>query len=169
MKNEKSVKIILGIDPGLVNTGWAVIKKFGYDDMKYVDSGIIHTESSDDIGRRLSYIYNSVCCLINTFSPTNIAMEEVFVNLNPKSSRKLIMARTASFIAASNHGFEVSEYMPNTIKKAVTGLGHATKEQVYLMVRKILCISDLKNEVQKSNDSTDAIAIAVCEAFHNKN
>ena len=158
-------KIIMGIDPGLVHTGWSILTKKNYDDIKYIDSGIINTSNTDPLGERLSFIYNSISNIIDRYNPSHIAMEEVFVNMNPKSSRKLIMARSASFIACSNKKYEVYEYMPNAIKKSITGLGHASKNQVYVMIQKILNVSlDLTKFPSKTMDSIDAL----CHAFNLK-
>ena len=155
---------MLGIDPGLVRTGWGVVKKSGYN-FEYVDCGVIKTESSDQMEIRLSSIYDSVYELIEKFSPSEISMEEVFVNTNLKTSQKLIMARSAAFISAANKGYKVNEYTPNEVKKNITGHGHAQKNQIHVMVQKILNVEIEKNSKTKTLDSMDAIAVALCHAF----
>ncbi|MDR3030950.1 MAG: crossover junction endodeoxyribonuclease RuvC [Holosporales bacterium] len=161
MSNES---FIIGIDPGLTKTGWGVVKKSG-DDIKYIECGVIKTESSDSMENRLTFIYNSVLNLISRFNPLGVAMEQVFVNLNPGSSQKLIMARTASFLAIAKSGYVVKEYTPNEIKKNITGLGHSSKDQIYVMVQKILNSDIRKDNISVTLDSIDALAVAVCHAF----
>jgi crossover junction endodeoxyribonuclease RuvC len=155
---------ILGIDPGLVNTGWCILNKNGNNDIEYIDCGVFRTKTTDGFGQKLSYIYNSAIEIISAHYPDEVAMEEVFVNMNPESSKKLIMARTASYVAVCNSERFVYEYRPNTIKKNVTGNGHASKLQVFVMIKKI--IKGLpKENIQLSHDSTDAMAVALCHAF----
>lgn len=156
-------KIILGIDPGLVKTGWGIIKKNGYD-TKYLDCGVIKTESSQKMGLRLNHIYDSICDLISSSKADFVTMEEVFVNTNAKTSEKLIMARTAAFLAISKSGFDVNSFKPNEIKKNITGSGHAPKEQVQFMVKKLLNINITIDNFH-TLDSMDALAVALCYAF----
>lgn len=157
-------KVILGIDPGLVKTGWGVISKSGYY-VKYVDCGVIKTEPSKKLEWRLSFIYDSICNLITSFKANSVAMEEVFVNTNAKTSEKLIMARTAAFLAISKSGFYVNSFRPNEIKKNITGSGHASKEQVQFMVKKLLNIDITNDNLTHTFDSMDALAVALCHAF----
>jgi crossover junction endodeoxyribonuclease RuvC len=93
-------------------------------------------------------------------------MEKVFVNANPSTSEKLIMARTVAFLAAAQFGFIINEYSPNEIKKNITGSGHAGKEQVHTMIQKILGVQIQHDKTQRTQDSIDAIAVALCDAFH---
>lgn len=157
-------KIILGIDPGLVKTGWGVITKSGYS-VKYIDCGVIKTSPQENLETRLVHIYDSVCELITSFKVCSVAMEEVFVNVNAKTSEKLIMARTAAFLAISKMGFKVNSFKPNEIKKNITGSGHASKEQVQFMVQKLLNINIKNDRILHTFDSMDALAIALCLAF----
>lgn len=161
MLNER---VILGIDPGLVKTGWGIISKVGYN-IKYIDCGVIKTESKQKLECRISYIYDSICNLITSFKADSVAMEEVFVNTNAKTSEKLIMARTAAFLAISKSGFYVNSFRPNEIKKNITGSGHASKEQVQFMVRKLLNIDIANDNNIHTFDSMDALAVALCHAF----
>ncbi len=155
---------ILGIDPGLQKTGWGVIRKDGYN-LKFIDCGVIKTSATDSMEVRLSYIFDQITELINTFNPKQVAMEEVFVNVNPSSSEKLIMARTAAFLAISKSGFLIQSFRPNEVKKNITGSGHASKELVYTMVQKILNTKILTNSKIRTLDSMDALAIAMCCAY----
>ena len=160
---------ILGIDPGLVKTGWGVIKQSGYDSIEYVDCGVIRTSNKDTMCIRLQHIYKEVSKIITKYDPNFTAIEEVFINSNPETSKKLIMARTASYIACGNLGNNIHEYSPNTIKKNITGNGHASKDHVYTMIQKILRTSIEKDDKLKTEDSMDAIAVAICNAFDRSN
>ena len=157
MLNEK---IILGIDPGLVKTGWGVVS-LRASNFEYVNCGVIRTSPNLTMESRLCYIFDKVTELLEEYKPAAVAMEEVFINSNQKSSEKLIMARTASFISIAKNGFIILQYKPNEIKKNITGNGHASKEQVYNMVCKILKVSLDCNDKAHTLDSIDALAIAL--------
>ncbi len=152
--------IILGIDPGLCITGWGVINYDGFH-LRYLKHGTIITKSTDNIGERLNSIYRNITDIVEYYCPNEVAIEEVFVNNNPLSSLKLGMARGAAICSVSVMGLTVSEYKPNTIKKAVVGVGHASKEQISAMVQKLL------NCPMVVKDAADALAIAICHAHYN--
>jgi crossover junction endodeoxyribonuclease RuvC len=97
------------------------------------------------------------------YAPQEICIEEVFVNKNPFSSLKLGMARGAAICCAGVLGLNVFEYSANKVKKSVVGTGHATKEQVSIMVQKLLNCGSIKA------DAADAVAVAICHAHHKKN
>ena len=162
-----SNNLFLGIDPGLVKTGWGIVEKRGYD-VGYVDCGVIRTDAKDRMEKRLCSIYDGVLDIISRFRPLRVSMEKVFVNKNPESSEKLIMARTAAFLSASKSGYLVDEYSANEIKKNITGQGHSSKSQIHIMIQKILNISiDIDNRFTTA-DAIDALAIALCNAFLNR-
>ncbi len=156
--------IILGIDPGLAKTGWGVIAKNG-SDIRYIGCGVICTNTLNSMETRLNYIFDEISSLLSMYEPDMSAMEEVFVNKNFKSSEKLIMARTSAFLAIAKHGLEVVQYSPNEVKKNITGSGHASKEQVYNFVRKILEVDVINDKKLHTLDSFDALAIALSQAF----
>ena len=163
-----SLPIILGIDPGLLNTGWGVVHvQKNADKPKYIHCGVIKTKSSDTMEHRLSLIYSSISNIIKEYAPNEIAMEEVFINSNSKTSEKLIMARATIFVCCANHGYKINSYTPNEIKKNVTGFGHSSKAQIHLMVQKILNISIEKNTSTSTIDSIDALATSLCHSFAN--
>lgn len=147
--------ILLGIDPGLNNTGWGVIQF----STKYqlINCGVIKTNAKDEISTRLIYIYNEVKKIIDIFQPEKIAIERVFVNINPLSSEKLIMARTAAYLASAQYS-KVFEFSPNEIKRIITGNGRSDKKIVKQYVLNTL---QVENIAQKS-DATDALAVAIC-------
>ena len=157
-------KIILGIDPGLVQTGWGVVYRDG-SDVGYVNCGVIRTNATDTMEARLCYIYDEITKLLAEYNPNSVAMEEVFINKNFASSEKLIMARASAFLAIAKRGYTINQYRPNEIKKNITGSGHASKEQVYTMVQKILRTGLMNDNKSHTFDSFDALAIALTRAF----
>ncbi|MBR1479980.1 MAG: crossover junction endodeoxyribonuclease RuvC [Alphaproteobacteria bacterium] len=159
-----SERLVLGIDPGLVKTGWGVVASIS-NSIKYIDCGVIRTAASESMETRLVRIYDEVTRLISDFKPAAVAMEDVFINMNPKSSEKLIMARTAAFLAVAKAGFFIDHFKPNEIKKNVTGSGHAPKEQVHIMVQKILGATIPNDRKTHTLDSMDALAAAICRVF----
>lgn len=150
---------ILGIDPGLHITGWGVIDFDGYH-LKHVAHGSVVTPVTDGISVRLSNIYKGISDVIEQYSPNEVSIEQVFMNMNPTSSLKLGMARGAAVCCVGVCGLPLFEYTPNEIKKTVVGVGHAAKEQVSVMVQKLLNCGNVKA------DMADALAIAVCHAHH---
>jgi crossover junction endodeoxyribonuclease RuvC len=150
---------ILGIDPGLHITGWGMIDYDGFH-LKYISHGTIKSSSSDDISSRLSNIFKTLSDIIEEYSPEEASIEEIFVNKNPFSSLKLGMARGAAICCAGVLKLKIFEYTPNKIKKSVVGTGHATKEQVSIMIQKLLNCTSVKL------DAADALAVAVCHAHH---
>lgn len=150
---------ILGIDPGLHITGWGIIDFDGFR-LKHIAHGTVVSKPSDEIADRLSHIFKNLSDIIEKHSPNEVGIEQVFVNSNPASSLKLGMARGVAVCVPSIMGLTVSEYTPNKIKKTVVGSGHATKDQVSIMVQKLLNCGPVKL------DAADALAIAICHAHH---
>jgi crossover junction endodeoxyribonuclease RuvC len=148
---------ILGLDPGLRVTGYGVIEKDG-SRLTYVTSGVIKTPTGE-LPDRLKNILNSVQEVIRLFSPQEVAVEKVFVNVNPQSTLLLGQARGAAICAAVLHELQVAEYTALQVKQAVVGSGHAKKEQVQEMVKRLLKLPGLP-----STDSADALACAICHA-----
>lgn len=149
---------ILGIDPGLLHTGWAVIDVNGAQ-YRYVASGVILPKASLPLPARLAIIFRGVDELCDKFSPDACSIEITFVNKNPQTTLALGHARAASIVAVANRDIPIFEYEPNVIKKALTSAGHADKEQVYKMVRMLLPAAN-----PKTADESDAIAIALTHA-----
>lgn len=148
-------KRVLGIDPGLLHTGWAVVDTAGQS-RKYIASGVILPNPKIEMSQRLNKIFQELTKICNTFKPDECSIEIIFVNKNPKTTLILGQARAAAIIAVANQNTPIFEYEPNVIKKALTGAGHADKTAVDKMV-KIL----LPNAHPKTADEADAIAIAL--------
>lgn len=151
---------IIGFDPGLRRTGWGVLETDGVR-LVYVASGVITPPKDDDLAYRLSALFDAATSVIQSFSPSEAAVEETFVNENPRSTLKLGQARGAILLAPARLGLRVAEYTPNLIKKSVTGTGHAEKQQIQAMVSFLL-----PKAIFESADEADALAIAITHAHH---
>ena len=148
-------KRVLGIDPGLLHTGWAVVESCGQS-RKYIASGVILPKPKWEMAERLAFIFREVTKLCETFEPDECSIEIIFVNKNPKTTLILGQARAASIVAVADKDIPIFEYEPNVIKKALTGAGHADKSAVDKMVQLLL-----PNAHPKTPDEADAIAIAL--------
>ena len=147
---------ILGIDPGLVNTGFGIIsyaKK-----IEVIDFGIISPNKDCDLSVRLNTIYKDTKLIIKKYSPDCISIEEVFYSNNIKTTMKLGQARGAVLIAAADFNLSVYEYSARKIKLSLTGNGNSTKEQVKYMVENRLKIKINNIKI----DASDALATALC-------
>jgi crossover junction endodeoxyribonuclease RuvC len=151
---------IIGIDPGLRNTGWGVIESEG-SRLIYVADGAVHSDAELPLAERLLQIHEQLISVLKEFTPDEAAVEETFVNVDARATLKLGQARGAVMLAPAMLKIPVSEYAPNQIKKSVVGAGHAEKAQVKHMVKVLL-----PKAVMKTADSTDALAIAICHAHH---
>jgi crossover junction endodeoxyribonuclease RuvC len=149
---------ILGIDPGLQNTGFGVIEKTG-EKLVYVASGTIKTGAGGELPARLKIILDGLAEVIQTYLPEQVAIEKVFVNVNPQSTLLLGQARGAAISAAVLRDLPVAEYTALQVKQAVVGNGHAAKEQVQEMVKRLLKLPGTPKP-----DSADALACAICHA-----
>ena len=148
-------KRVLGIDPGLLHTGWAVVDTAGQT-RKYIASGVILPNPKIEMSQRLVTIFQELTKICETFEPDECSIEIIFVNKNPKTTLLLGQARAAAIVAVANKDILVFEYEPNVIKKALTGAGHADKSAVDKMVQILL-----PNARPKTPDEADAIAIAL--------
>jgi len=146
---------VLGIDPGLLHTGWAVVDTAGQS-RKYIASGVILPKTNWEMSQRLAFIFREVTKLCETFEPDECSIEIIFVNKNPKTTLILGQARAASIVAVADKDIPIFEYEPNVIKKALTGAGHADKSAVDKMVQILLPAAR-----PKTADEADAIAIAL--------
>ncbi len=152
--------VILGLDPGLQNTGWGVIAAVN-NNLKHVAHGVIHTTTEDPFTVRLRTLLTGLQSVIATYQPQTAAVEETFVNTNPQSTLKLGMARGVVMLAPALANLPVGEYSANKVKKAIVGQGHATKDQVAHMVRVML-----PKAGAVTKDAADALAVAICHAHY---
>jgi crossover junction endodeoxyribonuclease RuvC len=147
---------VIGIDPGSNITGYGVLEGSN-GVMRHIDNGTVAPRSKLPFHERLSYIYENLERLIGEYRPDAIAIENVFVAKNARSSLLLGHARGIAMLAASRSGVEIEEYTPSEIKVAVTGSGRASKEQMQCMVQAVLKLPEVACE-----DASDALAVAIC-------
>jgi crossover junction endodeoxyribonuclease RuvC len=149
---------ILGIDPGLNKLGWGLIH-LEASRIFYLNSGVIKTSVDQSMHLRLAKITNELQQILTKHMPQKVAMEESFVNMNAKSSLKLAYARGAIMSLIGQYDdLAYYEYLPNKIKKAIVGVGHADKTQVIHMVKRVL--SNIPADKVLSPDEADALAVA---------
>lgn len=151
---------IIGIDPGLRNTGWGIIAAEGTK-LSYLACGSVHSDAQAALAERLLQLHSQLLEVLRAWAPDEAAIEETFVNKDARATLKLGQARGVVLLAPASLAIPVAEYAPNVIKKSVVGAGHAEKDQVQHMVKLLLPKAEIK-----SADATDALAIAICHAHH---
>lgn len=152
--------VILGIDPGLEHTGYGVIAVSG-NTHRFIAAGRISTSPQLPLPQRLAKIAEGLAAVISQHNPTEAAVEEVFVNANPRSSLKLGQARGVSLLVPTQAGLPVAEYAARLVKQSLVGKGGAEKSQVAHMVKILLPASAATSE-----DASDALAVALTHAHH---
>jgi crossover junction endodeoxyribonuclease RuvC len=149
-------RIILGIDPGTMVTGWGVVQATG-STLRHVGHGTVNSSTAEAQAKRLSRIYRELTKVLREFQPDGVSLEKVFFAQNVQSALKLGQARGVALLAAAEYGIEVHEYSAVEIKSAVVGFGHATKQQVQMMIGSLLRVSG-----RVPPDAADALAAAIC-------
>jgi crossover junction endodeoxyribonuclease RuvC len=149
---------IMGLDPGLSAMGWGVIEMSGTR-LSHIAHGVIATKPSSGLGMRLMILHRELAAIIENHAPGTIAVEQAFVARDPQAALKLGHARAVALLAAAQVGLEIAEYAPNHIKKCVVGAGHAGKEQVQFMVKRLLPACGVTQA-----DAADALAAAITHA-----
>ena len=149
---------LIGLDPGLRATGWGVIVVH-CGRLTHIADGVVRTDPTTTVAERLVQIAIGLEGVIDCFRPDEAAVEETFVNHNAVSTLKLGQARGVALMIAARAGLPVSEYLPNLVKKAVVGAGHASKGQVQAMVAALL-----PGVGVIAADAADALAVAICHA-----
>jgi len=152
--------IVLGIDPGLVQTGYGLIK-VGSKNNQVIDYGTISSSSKDKLASRLLAIYDDLLSVINEYKPSVMAIEEVFYGKNVKSALLLGHARGVSMICAAKYNIPVFEYSARKVKQSITGNGNAHKSQIKFMIMKELNLKNFNAPI----DASDALAIALCHIY----
>lgn len=155
------MRIILGIDPGLNNTGWGLINN-NNNKTEVINFGVISNPKTTKTPVKLFNIFTKIDELIQLYKPNELSLEKTFINSNLLSSLNLGYSRAVILLLSEKHKIPIFEYSPNTIKQNITGNGHATKEQISYMIEKLLNIT-----TPKTSDITDALAIALCHANYN--
>lgn len=151
--------VILGIDPGLANTGWGVIETIGSKSF-CLAYGCISTSAEDSIDHRLKTIYDGIAEAITRYKPTELGIESIFFSANAKSAIATGQARGAALVAVGNAGLKVGEYTPLQIKRTIVGNGLADKRQIQYMVRSILHL----DHDPKPDHAADALGAAICHS-----
>ena len=156
----KKSKIILGIDPGTLLMGFGIIRVEG-NMVSLVVMDVLKISARKDAYQRLEMIHHTVCDLVKTHAPNELAIEAPFFGKNVQSMLKLGRAQGVAIAAAMQAGVPVTEYSPRKIKQSITGNGNADKMQVMKMLQRIVSFDD----DPKFLDATDALAVAVCHHF----
>lgn len=151
---------ILGIDPGYDIVGWSILD----DDFKIRDYGVIKTSPPDDFDERLLQIHRNLSNIIEEFNPHCAAVEKIFFQNNTKTAISVAKAIGAITLTLKLKDISYTEYSPTEIKYSVTGYGKATKDQIHLMMKKLLKLEIIEGP----DDAADAIAIAICHQLNQK-
>lgn len=159
----KAVRI-LGIDPGLVATGWGVIEQRGQA-VHFVDCGVITPDAKRTLAQRLGDLHQALQDVIVHYAPQEAAIEETFVTANGASTLKLGQARGALIVTLAAAGLPVSEHAARLVKKSIVGTGSADKHQIAQMVG-VLLPAARQALAACRHDAADALAVALCHAHH---
>jgi crossover junction endodeoxyribonuclease RuvC len=151
--------IVLGIDPGVANTGYGIV---AHDRGRLValDGGVIETRAGVDAGARLTEIHRRVGALMDSYRPDAVAVEDLYFGANARSAVAVGQARGVVVLAAGQRAIPCSSYTPPQVKAAVCGSGKAAKDQVQRMVQTLLSLSELPTP----DHASDALAVAICHA-----
>lgn len=152
------MSIILGIDPGIADTGFGVVKKTERNSLKCLEYGSIQTKAGLALSVRLELLGNELTSLIKKYKPELISVEELFFCKNVKTALVVGHARGVILYVACQNKVPVVEYTPLQIKQAVSAYGKADKQQVQRMVKMILNL----REIPKPDDAADGLAAAIC-------
>jgi len=149
---------IIGLDPGLARMGWGAIDIEGAR-LTYIAHGVLTTDASESIASRLLFLHDALAGVVERLQPNAIAIEQAFVHKDASSAMKIGQARAVAMLVGARAALVVAEYAPNLVKKCVVGVGHAGKEQVQAMVRRLLPAARVD-----SADAADALALAIAHA-----
>ena len=151
---------IIGIDPGLRRTGWGVVDSLG-NALRFVGAGTVRSDDKAALSVRLCQLHDGLAEVLGRAAPQEAAVEQTFVNKDASATLKLGQARGIAMLVPARAGLMVAEYAPNAVKKAVIGVGHGDKKQIHMMVKMLL-----PKATFDSDDSAEALAIAICHAHH---
>ncbi len=151
--------IVLGIDPGVANTGYGVVAHHR-GRLVALDGGVIETSPGQDAGVRLASIHARIGALIDEYAPDAVAVEDLYFGDNARSAFAVGQARGVAMLAAGQRGVPCASYTPQQVKSAVCGNGRAAKDQVQRMVQTLLALPELP----RPDHASDALAVAICHA-----
>tara|TARA_B100001971_G_scaffold214585_1_gene252864 strand:- start:74242 stop:74799 length:558 start_codon:yes stop_codon:yes gene_type:complete len=152
--------LVLGIDPGSINTGWALLSVVG-SKIKYIDSGVLKFNTKKDFLMRMPEMKSSFKALLEKTNPDQLALESLIYVKSPTALMKL--AQTRGVLITESIEFvddKIFEYSPNLVKSTTTGHGHANKESIQKAIKMLLGKSDFA-----THDESDAVAIALCHVL----
>ena len=152
---------VLGIDPGLANTGYGLVTRRG-GRFVALDGGVVQTRSGVALEQRLATLFAEIEELLDRHRPDAVALEDLFFGQNARSAFAVGQARGVVMLAAGRRGIPCSGYTPQQVKGAVCGSGRADKEQVTSMVQVLLSLP----EPPRPDHAADALAVAICHANH---
>lgn len=156
---------VLGIDPGLATSGYAIIQEgrpSQLNQWRVLEAGVIRTPPEDPIPQRLKSIYDEVTRLIEEFQPEALAVEQLFFAQNVTTAMAVSQARGVVLLAA--HRIEVESYTPLEVKRQICGYGRAKKPQIQAMVQRLLGL----RELPQPDDAADALAVALCHLLRHR-
>jgi len=149
---------VLGIDPGLDRTGWAILTRDARSVLSLVACGLIHTQAGQELPKRLDYIFKEFQKIISTYRPEQVAMEQNFFLKRAITMANTVMTRGVIILACEQAGKEITFYSPKRVKMMICGTGTADKKQVQRMVQLTLRLS----KAPSPDDTADAVAIGIC-------
>jgi crossover junction endodeoxyribonuclease RuvC len=152
---------ILGLDPGIADTGWGIIEAEG-NRYRHIDHGSIRTDAGEEIGTRLLLIYNEIMKILKETGPDCCGIEELYFAKNITSALPVAHARGVLILSLEKSGIETVSYSPPVIKQAITGTGRAEKRQVQEMVRIMLGLK----QIPRPDHAADALAAAITHASY---
>ena len=158
---DTSARIVVGIDPGTAVTGYGVVERAPGNRMRLLECGVIRTSARTPLPSRIREVYEGVTELLDRYRPHAVAVEDVFQGKNARSALTLGHARGAILLAVTLGDIRLAEYTASEIKKAVSGTGRATKDQVAFMVQQHLRLK----EPPAPSDAADGVAAALCHCM----
>lgn len=160
MRKNNGESIILGIDPGIADTGYGIIRKEGEGRIICLEYGSIRTDAGDEMDVRLEKLYDNLNEKMRKYRPEIVGVEQLFFCKNVKTALIVGQARGVVMVAARKNRVSAHEFTPLQIKQAVSAYGRASKMQIQKMVQFLLGLEDLP----KPDDAADALAVAICAA-----
>ena len=151
------MRIILGIDPGLAQTGYGLIA-VERNRFRHLDHGVISTAAGDGAGQRLNELYRQLAALLDRYRPSDAGVESLYFARNVSSAIPVAQARGVVLLLLHQRGISAAEYPPQAIKQAIVGQGRAEKHQVQDLVRVLLGLG----EIPRPDHAADALAAAIC-------
>ncbi len=148
---------VLGVDPGTATTGYGIVEEQG-DRIVALNYGVVITPARWGLAQRLQEIYRQLRVLVDEWRPESAAVEELFFSKNARTALAVGHARGVVLLALADAGVPVYEYKPAQVKEAITGYGAAPKEQMQLMVQRLLGLA----QIPSPDDAADALALAIC-------